>query len=296
MMSVVLTCAVTGGGDTTGRSRHVPITPEQIARAAIEAAEAGAAVVHLHVRDPTTGAPSRNVALFRETVRLIRASDTDVVLNLTGGHGGDLTIGPPEQPMAFDLATTDLASVGERYAHVAELRPEICTIDCGSMNFGTGNTLMVNTYPHLLEMARYARTLGVRAELECFELGHVGLGKRLIADGATDAQALFQLCTGIPGGAPATPTALTAMVSELPPGANWSAFGISQMQMPMVAQAALLGGNIRVGLEDNLYLERGVLATNAQLVKRAADIVRLLGGRVLTPAECRSRWHLTGAT
>lgn len=292
LTEVVMTCAITGAGDTASKHPDLPITPKQIADAAISAAKAGASIVHLHVRDPETGKASRDVSLFHEVVGRIRDTGIDIVLNLTGGLGGDLTIGPPEDPMKFDFSASDLAPALERYDHVRDLLPEICTLDCGSMNFGLDNYIAVNTLPHLRAMGTLARDLGVKPEMECFELGHVEFGKRLIAEGIITGKPLFQMCTGIPGGAPSTTGTLKAMIDEAPTGANWSAFGIGRMQMPMLAQAMLLGGNVRVGLEDNLFLDRGRLASNAELVERGINIITLLGGRVLSPAETRAKFEL----
>ena len=292
---VIITCAVTGAADAVGKHPDMPVTPEQIATAAIEAAKAGAAVAHIHVRDPETGKGSRDPALFRETVERIRDSGTDVVLNLTAGMGGDLYMGPPDDPSAFDEAETDLAPAMERLVHVDETRPEICTLDCGTMNFGDESYVMVNTPPILREMAKGIRALGVKPEVEVFDMGHLWLAKQLFAEGLIDAPPLFQICLGIPYGAPADTTTMKAMVDQLPPGAMWAGFGISRMQMPMVAQAVLLGGHVRVGLEDNLYLSKGVFASNAQLVEKAARLVELMGPRVLTAAEARAKLGLTKA-
>lgn len=293
LSEVVMTCAITGAGDTAGKHPGLPITPKQIADAAVGAAKAGASIVHVHVRDPETGKGARDTELFRETVGRIRDNGIDIVINLTGGMGGDLVIGPPEEPMRFDLAASDIATPSERYAHVKDLLPEICTLDCGSMNFGLDNFLAVNTLPHLRAMAGLAQQLGVKPEMECFELGHVEFGKRLIQEGLISGVPLFQMCMGIPGGAPSTTGSLVAMVNEAPAGANWSAFAIGRMQMPMLTQAMMLGGNVRVGLEDNLFLERGRLASNEELVERACTIISLLGGRVLTPAETRTKFGLS---
>ena len=292
---VIITCAVTGAADAVGKHPDMPVTPEQIATAAIEAAKAGAAVAHIHVRDPETGKGSRDPALFRETVARIRDSGTDVVLNLTAGMGGDLYMGPPDDPNAFDEAETDLAPAMERLIHVDELRPEICTLDCGTMNFGDESYVMVNTPPILRKMAEGIRALGVKPEVEAFDMGHLWLAKQLLAEGLLDSPPLFQLCLGIPYGAPADTTTMKAMVDQLPPGAMWAGFGISRMQMPMVAQAVLLGGHVRVGLEDNLYLERGVFASNAQLVEKAGRLVEIMGARVLTAAEARAKLGLNKA-
>jgi uncharacterized protein (DUF849 family) len=290
---VFITCAVTGAGDTTGASPLVPITPEAIADAAIEAANAGAAVAHIHVRDPETGRGARDPALYREVVERVRASGTDVVLNLTAGMGGDLVLGGDDAPLPVDADGTDMAGAAERLAHVEELRPEICTLDCGSMNFAAGGDyVMVNTPGMLHAMARRIQELGVRPELEVFDTGHLVLVKDLIRDGLVDDPALIQLCMGIPYGAPDDPGTLLALVGQLPPGAVFSAFSIGRMQLPYVALATLAGGNVRVGLEDNLYLARGVLATNGQLVERAVTILEAMGARVLGPAEVRERLAL----
>ena len=281
---VMITCAVTGAGDSTGRSPHVPVTPRQIADACIEAAEAGAAVVHIHVRDPATGKAARQVAYYEEVVEYVRSSSVDVVLNLTAGMGGDLYL-DADDPSKI-VAGTDLATPYQRMEHVHKLRPEMCTIDCGSMNFG--DHVVVNRSADLEKMAQQALDWGVKPELEVFDMGQVNMACRLVAKGLVPGQPLFQFCLGIDGGAAASAESIFAMRSMLPAGAIWAAFGISQHEMPMVAQAVLLGGHVRVGLEDNLYLERGVLATNGQLVEKAARIVRDLGARTLTPAEART--------
>jgi uncharacterized protein (DUF849 family) len=290
---VFVTCAVTGVGDTAGRSDRVPVTPEQIAAAAIEAAEAGAAVAHIHVRDPATGAGSRDPALYRDVVERIRASGTDVVVNLTAGMGGDLVLGGDESPLPFDESGTDLAGATERLAHVEELLPEICTLDFGSMNFAAGGDyLLVNTPGILRAMARRVQELGVRPELEVFDSGHLTLVHELIAEGLIDDPVLIQLCTGIPYGAPDDLPTLLAMVNRLPSGAIFSTFAIGRMQIPFVAMAALAGGNVRVGLEDNLYLSRGRLASNGELVERAVHILEAMNARVIGPEEVRERLRL----
>jgi uncharacterized protein (DUF849 family) len=285
---VVLTCAVTGAGDSVGRSPHVPVTAEQIAGACIEAAQAGAAVVHVHVRDPATGKAARAVEYYEDVVERVRQSNTDVVLNLTCGMGGDLFL-DPDLPSRM-IEGTDLATPYERMEHVHRLRPEICTIDCGSMNFG--DHVVINRTGDLEKMARYAQEWGVKPELEVFDMGQVGIATKLIRAGLVDGDPLFQFCLGIDGGAAASAQSILALKSMIPANANWAAFGISQHEMPMVAQAVLLGGNVRVGLEDNLYLEKGVLATNGQLVEKAVRIVRDLGARILTPAETRQKLGL----
>ncbi len=287
---VIITCALTGAGDTAARSPHVPVTPKQIAAAAVEAAKAGATVVHCHVRDPHTGQFSRDVALYREVMERIREADIDIIVNLTAGMGGDLEIGDGEQPMAFG-PNTDLVGPLTRLAHVEELLPEICTLDCGTLNFGDGNTIYVSTPTQLRAGAKRIQELGVKAELEIFDTGHLWFAKQMIKEGLLD-NPLFQLCLGIPWGAPADTTTMKAMVDNLPADAVWAGFGIGRMQMPMAAQAVLLGGNVRVGLEDNLWLDKGVLATNGQLVERAGEILSRLGARVLTPAQGRLKMGL----
>jgi len=288
-----ITCAVTGAGDTTGRSDKVPVTPEQIAGAAIEAAEAGAAIAHIHVRNLETGKAARDLELYRDVVDRIRASGVDVVLNLTAGMGGDMVIGDAQQPLPLSDAGTDLAGASERLAHIRELRPEICTLDCGSMNFAAGGDyVMVNTPTVLKAMAAEIQQLGVRPELEVFDTGHMVMVKELIREGLIDDPVMIQLCTGIPYGAPSDPLTLLAMVNQLPPGAVFSAFSISRLQLPYVAMAVLAGGNVRVGLEDNVFLSRGVLATNGELVERAVTILTAMGVRILGPDEVRERLAL----
>ena len=290
---VFITCAVTGAGDTVGRSELVPVTPEQIADAAIEAAQAGAAVAHIHVRHPDTGRAAREPALYRAAVERIRASDVDVVLNLTAGMGGDLVLGGEEAPLPPDEAGTDMAGAAERLAHVEELRPEICTLDCGTMNFAAGGDyVMVNTPAMLRAMAARIRELGVRPELEVFDTGHLVFVHELIRDGLIDDPPLIQLCTGIPYGAPDDLGTLLAMVNRLPENAVYSAFSIGRMELPFVALAPLVGANVRVGLEDNLYLSRGRLATNGELVARAVEILERMNVRVLGPEEVREKLAL----
>jgi len=287
---VVLTCAVTGAGDTTGKSPHVPVTPEEIATAAIEAAKAGASAAHIHVRDPKTGKGSRDVGLFTETVDRVRSSDTDVVINLTAGMGGDWVISD-ENP-AMPGPGTDMIGPEERLAHVIALKPEICSLDCGTMNFGNGNEIYISTPPYLRKMAEIVQGLGVKPELEVFDLGHIRFAKQMIAEGLINEPPMFQICLGIPWGAEQSVDTMKVMKDELPANASWASFGISRMQMPMAAAAVAMGGNVRVGLEDNIYLDRGVLATNAQLVERAVEIIDRMGGRVLTPAEAREKLGL----
>ena len=284
-----ITCAVTGAGDTTGRSPLVPVTPDQIADAAIEAARAGAAIAHIHVREPETGRGSRDPALYREVVERVRASDVDVVINLTAGMGGDLVLGGAEAPLPLAEPGTDLVGARARLVLIEALLPEICTLDCGSMNFAAGGDyVMVNTPEMLRAMAGHVRELGVRPELEVFDTGHLVMVKELIRDGLVDEPALIQLCTGIPYGATDDIGTLIAMVNQLPPGAIYSAFSIGRMQLPYVAMAVLAGGNVRVGLEDNLYLRRGEQASNGVLVERAVEILEAMNVRILGPEEVRS--------
>ncbi|MEV0256810.1 3-keto-5-aminohexanoate cleavage protein [Streptomyces sp. NPDC050732] len=288
--NVIITCALTGAGDTVRKSPHVPVTPEQIATSAVEAAEAGAAVVHIHVRDPESGAPSRDPRLYREVVERIKETGTDVVINLTAGMGGDLVI-DPDEPLNH-LPGTDLVSGLDRLPHVEDLLPDICTLDCGSLNFGDGSNLYVSTPDMLRQGAKRIQELGVRPELEIFDTGQLWFAKQLLAEGLLDDPTVFQLCMGIPWGAPADPGVLQSMVNMLPEGAQWASFALGRMQMPWVAQSILLGGQVRVGLEDNLYLGKGNKATNAQLVERAVQITESLGSRVASPDEARQKLGL----
>jgi uncharacterized protein (DUF849 family) len=291
--SAFITCAVTGAGDSTGVSDKVPVTPEQIANSAIEAAEAGAAVVHIHVREPATGKGSRNPDYYREVVERVRASQTDVVLNLTTGMGGDLVLGAIEQPLPVDQAGTDMAGATERMVHVRELLPEICTLDCGTMNFAAGGEyIMVNTPGMVREMARQMKDLGVKPEVEVFDTGDLVLLNELVKEGLIDDPSMVQFCMGIPYGAPNDPLTLAAMVNNLPPGAVFSAFSIGRFQLAYAAQAVLFGGNVRVGLEDNVYLSKGVLASNGDLVSRARTILEAMNVRIKTPQEVRDELGL----
>ena len=289
-----VTCAVTGSGETTGKSDKVPVTPEQIANSAIEAAKAGAAVVHIHVRDPKTGRGSRSTELYAEVVDRIRSSDVDVVINLTAGMGGDLVLGGDENVLPLNPDGTDMAGATERLDHVTKLLPEICTLDCGTMNFASGGDyIMTNTPSVLRKMAKIVQDLGVRPELEVFDTGHLVMVKDLIKEGLLDDPVMIQLCMGIAYGAPDDPTTFMALVNQLPNDCVFSAFSISRMQLPFVAQSVLAGGNVRVGLEDNLYLNRGELATNGSLVERAVDILEGMNVKVMGPAEVREKLKLT---
>jgi uncharacterized protein (DUF849 family) len=289
--NVIITCALTGAGDTVGKSEFVPVTPEQIAAAAVEAANAGAAVVHIHVRDVETGKGSREVGLYREVVARIKDSGVDVVINLTAGMGGDLVIDQDDPLKPVD--GTDLVNGLDRLPHVEELLPDICTLDCGSLNFGEGSQLYVSTPDMLRAGAKRIQELGVKPEMEIFDTGHLWFALKLIEEGLIDPPPLFQLCMGIPYGAPANPEILQAMVNMLPAGAQWASFAIGRDQLPWVAHSALLGGHVRVGLEDNLYLGKGIKATNGQLVERAVSIIEDLGGTVASPDEARAQLELT---
>jgi len=289
-----ITCAVTGSGETAHKSDKVPVTPEQIANSAIEAAKAGAAVVHIHVRDPRTGKGSRSTELYAEVVDRIRSSDVDVVINLTAGMGGDLVLGGDENVLPLNPDGTDMAGATERLDHVTKLLPEICTLDCGTMNFASGGDyIMTNTPSVLRKMAKIVQELGVRPELEVFDTGHLVMVKDLIKEGLLDDPVMIQLCMGIAYGAPDDPTTFMALVNQLPKDSVFSAFSISRMQLPFVAQSVLAGGNVRVGLEDNLYLNKGELATNGSLVERATKILQGMNVNVLGPKEVREKLQLT---
>jgi len=283
---VFITCAVTGSGNTQDRSPHVPTSPKDIADSAIAAARAGAAVVHCHVRDPQTGAAARDVHLYREVTDRIRNANVDVVLNLTAGMGGDVVFGPPDAPLPLG-AGTDMISAQERVAHIAECLPEICTLDCGTMNFAEADYVMTNTPGMLRAMGSLMTALGVKPEIEAFDTGHLWLAKTLVAEGVLKSPALVQLCMGIPWGAPDDLNTFMAMVNNVPDDWTWSAFSIGRNEMPYVAASVLAGGNVRVGLEDNLWIAKGELATNETLVTRARGIVEAMGATVIGPDEVR---------
>ncbi len=290
---VFITCPVTGSGGTQNRSPHVPRTPKEIADSAIDAAKAGAAIVHCHVRDPVTGAASRRVDLYREVTERIRESDTDVIINLTAGMGGDMGFGPPEAPLPLDESVTDMGSAADRVEHIAECRPEICTLDCGTMNFAEADYVMTNTPGMLRTMGQMMTDLGVLVEIEAFDTGHLWFAKQLAKEGIIKAPVLVQLCMGIPWGAPDDLNTFMAMVASVPEDWHFSAFSLGRNEMPYVAAAILAGGNVRVGLEDNLFLDKGVLATNAQLVERAVQIVEAMGAKIMTPQATREKLQLT---
>lgn len=289
---VFITCAVTGSGGTQDRSPHVPRSPAEIAASAIDAANAGAAIVHCHVRDPVTGVPSRRLDYYREVTDRIRDADVDVVLNLTAGMGGDITFGSTEAPLPVNPAGTDMVGAEERVAHIAECLPEICTLDCGTMNFAEADYVMTNTPGMLRAMGRMMTDLGVKPEIEAFDTGHLWFAKQLVEEGVLTSPALVQLCMGVPWGAPDDLNTFIAMVNNVPQDWTFSAFALGRNQMAYAAAAVLAGGHVRVGLEDNLWLEKGVLATNAQLVDRAVGIVEGMGARVISPAEVREKLGL----
>ena len=289
---VFVTCAVTGSGGTQDKSPHVPRSPEQIANSAIDAAKAGAAVVHCHVRDPETGAPSRKIEYYREVTQRIRDAEVDVVLNLTAGMGGDMVFGSTEAPLPVNEAATDMAGATERMEHIRQCLPEICTLDCGTMNFAEADYVMTNTPGMLRAMGQMMTDLGVKPEIEAFDTGHLWFAKQLVAEGILKEDALVQLCMGVPWGAPDDLNTFMAMVNSVPDSWTWSAFALGRHQMPFVAAAVLGGGNVRVGLEDNLFLSKGVLATNAQLVEKSVTIIENLGARVIGPDEVRAKLGL----
>ena len=288
---VFITAAITGSGSTQDRSPHVPRSPTEIANAAIEAAKAGAAIVHCHVRDPETGTPSRSVALYRQVTKAIRESEVDVVINLTSGMGGDLVLGSAEKPLPLS-EDTDLVGASERVEHLVACLPEITTLDCGTMNFAEADYVMTNTPGTLRAMAKLMQELGIRVEIEAFDTGHLWLAKNLASEGLIDSPVMVQLCMGIPWGAPDDLNTFMAMVNNLPEDWIHSAFSLGKHQMAYVAAAILSGGNVRVGLEDNLWLKRGTLATNAQLVEKARSIIESMGVAIMTPQEVRNELNL----
>ncbi|MEI9425420.1 3-keto-5-aminohexanoate cleavage protein [Mesorhizobium sp. Cs1299R1N1] len=289
---VFITCAVTGSGDTAPKSRHVPRSPKEIAAAAVEAAKAGAAVAHIHVRDPETGAPSRRNDLYKEVADRIRQAETDIVLNFTAGMGGDLIFGSVEQPFPLSPAS-DVVGASERFSHIVECKPEICTLDCGSMNFDLGDFIMANTPSTLRALAKMMTDFGVRPEIEVFDTGQLWLAKQLVQEGLIENPVLVQLCMGVPWGAPNDLNTFMAMVNSVPPDWTFSAFSIGRDAMAYPAAAVLSGGNVRVGLEDNLYVAKGQFATNGQLVEKAVNVVENMGARIIGPEEVRQKLKLT---
>ncbi len=290
-MPTIITCALTGSGDTTAKNPAVPVTPEEVATSGVAAARAGAAIIHIHVRDLETRLASMNVGYYREVVERVKDSGIDVVINLTTGPGARIVPGDPDPKTAGPGST--ITTPERRVEHILALRPEICSLDMGSMNFGPH--VFANIPAHLSKMAAYIREVGVKPELEVFEAGHLQLAAKMVADGAFDAPQLFQIVLGVPWGAPATPEAMVFMRNLLPPGANWAGFGIGRAELPFVALAAMLGGHCRVGLEDNLYLEKGVLApSNAALVEKAVRVLELTGATVATATQAREILGLRG--
>lgn len=290
---VFITCAVTGSGSTQDRSHHVPRSPKQIADSAIDAAKAGAAVVHCHVRDPDTGIPSRKIEYYKEVTNRIREADVDVILNLTAGMGGDMVFGSVDSPLPYSENGTDMAGADERVQHLVECLPEICTLDCGTMNFAEADYVMTNTPGMLRSMAQKMTNLGVRPEIEAFDTGHLWFAKQLVNEGLIENPVMVQLCMNVPWGAPDDLNTLMAMVNNIPDEWTFSAFSLGRHQMPYVAAAVLAGGNVRVGLEDNIFLDKGVLATNAQLVERASKIINNLGAKIIGPSEVRQKLNLS---
>ena len=290
--NIFITCAITGSGNTQDRSSNVPRSPKQIADSAIAAAKEGAAIVHCHVRDPESGAPSRDPVLYRELTDRIRDSKTDVVLNLTSGMGGDMFFGPPSAPLPLKN-DTDMGSAESRMEPIADCLPEICTLDCGTMNFGEGDYVMSNTPDMLRTMGRMMTELGIKPEIEAFDTGHLWFAKQLVEEGIIEDPALVQLCMGIPWGAPNDLNTYMAMVNNIPSDWNWSSFSISRDQMPYVAASVLAGGNVRVGLEDNIWLEKDVLATNESLVHKATNIIEAMGSTIMNPQQVRNLLGLT---
>ena len=288
---VIISCAITGSGDTANKHPNLPITPKQIAESAIESAKAGAAIAHMHVREPD-GKPSRNLKYYKEVADRIRSSDTDVIINFTTGMGGDFEVGEGKNPLDPVGKNTDMIHALDRLEHIEELLPEICTLDCGSLNFGDTNTLFVHTPLQLRAAAKKMKDLGVKPEMEAFEMGHLWFANQLYKEGLIDGTPMYQICLGIPWGAPADTSSMKVMSDMIPEVGIWAGFGIGKNQMPMAAQSVILGGNIRVGLEDNLYLEKGIFASNPQLVEKAERIVSDLGSRILNPEEVRKKLNL----
>ena len=280
---VIVTCAVTGSHQNFHKHPDYPITPRQIAQSCLEARRAGAAIVHVHVRDPETGAAAGETALYREVVERVRDAGSDLLINLTTGFGGRFTPGE-DDPRTAGPGTT-LIPPEERVRHVEELKPEICTLDVGTFNFGA--SVFMNTPDHLRTMAARIKAAGIKPEIEVFEPGHVIFAKQMMEEGLIEDPPMFQLCLGILYASPATGEAMTFLKSLLPESARWSAFGVSRHQFPMVAEAVEQGGNVRVGLEDNLYLAKGEYASNGQLVEKAVGIIRDLGAEPAEPARAR---------
>ncbi|MGC7403169.1 3-keto-5-aminohexanoate cleavage protein [Pandoraea pneumonica] len=286
----ILTCAVTGNLTKPEQHPGLPVTPEQIATASLDAARAGAAVVHIHVRDPKTGRPSMDIGLYRDVIERIRAENTDVIINLTTGPGGRFI--PSEDDPKVAAPGTTLMRPEDRVEHILALRPDICSLDLNTMN--SGGDVVINTPKNVTRMAAVIREAGVKPELEIFDSGDMHLALDLIKSGVLDGPGLWTFVMGVKYGFSASPETLMYARSLLPAGAQWAAFGIGRFEFPIVAQAWLAGGHVRVGLEDNIYISKGVLAeSNAALVKRARDIVESLGGELASAQEAREQLGLT---
>lgn len=288
MKKVMLTAALTGAGDTTAKNKCVPVTPQEIAKSAIKCARAGATVAHIHARDPETGGISHDVEFFKEAVRLIRVADEDIIINITSGGGGDFIPNLEDPYLAAE--GSDIQTPEERHEPIGSLLPEMCTLDCGSVNMG--DTVYLSPTDWLRKQAQLVKEAGVKPELECFDSGHISFAKQLISEGLIDGEPMFQFCLGIPWGAENDPETIEYFKTRIPEHAHWSAFGIGRMQFPTVEEAAKRGGNVRVGLEDNLYLAKGVKATNEQLVEKAVEILNGLDIEPMTPAEARKKYQL----
>ena len=289
---IIVTCAITGNGDTAKKHPNLPITPKEIANSAIEAAKEGASIVHIHVREPDSR-PIRKFEYYKEVTDRIRSSDTDIIINLTTGMGGDLEVGQGKEPLNPPGPNTDFIEVLDRLGHIQELLPEICTLDCGSLNFGDSNMVFIQTPNQLRKAAKIMQDLSIKPEMEAFEMGHIWFANQLYKEGLINGPPLYQICLGIPWGAPANTNAMKTMSDMIPLEGIWSGFGIGKYQMLMADQAMILGGNIRVGLEDNLYLSKNIFATNGQLVEKAIRIADDLGAKISNPKQTREKLKLT---
>jgi len=284
MNKTILTCAVTGNLTKPEMTPYLPITPAQIAESCLGAAEAGAAVVHIHVRDPETGKPSMDLDHYAEVMRLIKVKNKELIINLTTGPGGRY-VPTEDDPKVFALGTT-LCNPLKRVEHVAQLKPDICSLDLNTMN--SGGDVVMNTPSNVRKMAKVIRDSGVMPELEIFDTGDLNLAKDLLQDGSIDGPGLFTFVMGVKYGLNTDPATLLYMRDQLPKGANWAAFGISRAEYPIVAQAWLYGGHVRVGMEDNIYLSKGVLCkTNAELALKAKALIESMGGELASSLETR---------
>jgi uncharacterized protein (DUF849 family) len=290
--STFLTCAITGNLTRPEQTPHLPITPGRIAEECLAVADAGAAVVHIHVRDPGTGAPSMALELYAEVVAALRKHSPQLIINLTTGPGGRFV--PSDDDPRVAASGTTLLAPERRVEHIAALKPDICSLDLNTMN--SGNEVVMNTPRNLARMARVIREAGSIPELECFDTGDLVLARQLIDDGVLAGPGLYTLVTGVRYALPFSAEALSFARSLLPQGAVWSAFAIGRNAFPAVAQAYLLGGNVRIGLEDTIYLEKGRLAkSNLELVSKARRIVEDLGGRLASSTEVRQQLGLSSS-